>query len=102
MVRRPPTSTLFPYTTLFRSCGCGGGRRSTGGSTRSATPVRRTLTPPRAVAGAGTTSPRPAPRSEEHTSGLQSQFHLVCRLLIERKKKNREKMHQINIRTGHH
>src|SRR5438067_9122838 len=67
MLRRPPTSTLFPYTTLFRS--------------RSAT------------SSSGTPTPRswdccPCPtRSEEHTSELQSRFDLVCRLLLEKKKR---------------
>src|SRR6266481_756665 len=68
MIRRPPRSTLFPYTTLFRS-------------PRSS---------PTASTGAKSTSPSPAAptarRSEEHTSELQSQFHLVCRLLLEKKK----------------
>src|SRR5689334_23443009 len=64
MIRRPPRSTLFPYTTLFRS-------RTTPGS--------RAWAAPRTCA---TCSPS---RSEEHTSELQSQFHLVCRLLLEKK-----------------
>src|SRR5438876_5400935 len=67
MVRRPPRSTLFPYTTLFRSP-----RRADGGAER-----------PRAVAG--NRRPR-VRRSEEHTSELQSPVHLVCRLLLEKKK----------------
>src|SRR5260221_7748227 len=77
MIRRPPRSTLFPYTTLFRSnsppsrCPCNGTcscprRRRSG---RSATPGCR--------------------RSEEHTSELQSHSDLVCRLLLEKKKKQR-------------
>src|SRR5256885_8439021 len=68
MIRRPPRSTLFPYTTLFRSAGAGGQpRRSLDG---------------RALGGA-----RAAPgRSEEHTSELQSPCNLVCRLLLEKKK----------------
>src|SRR3989442_2759640 len=69
MIRRPPRSTLFPYTTLFRSCsaliGC-------------------TACARRSVAAAASESPR---RSEEHTSELQSRPHLVCRLLLEKKKK---------------
>src|SRR5438552_18628745 len=69
MVRPPPRSTLFPYTTLFRS------RRRRRRCSRSGT-WRRTS--PR--------TPRP-PRSEEHTSELQSPDHLVCRLLLEKKKK---------------
>src|SRR6267142_3964791 len=64
MIRRPPRSTLFPYTTLFRS------RR------RPRWPIRR--------AGA---SSGPMPRSEEHTSELQAHVNLVCRLLLEKKKK---------------
>src|SRR2546430_12252897 len=73
MIRRPPRSTLFPYTTLFRSsCGlCRTGRsRSTCG--------------PRRCASRG---PQVDLRSEEHTSELQSQSNLVCRLLLEKKKK---------------
>src|SRR5215475_5157954 len=72
MIRRPPRSTLFPYTTLFRSRRC---RRGRGGPARAA--------PPRAPgpAGRGTTA-----RSEEHTSELQSRENLVCRLLLEKKK----------------
>src|SRR5215813_8001373 len=65
MIRRPPKSTLFPYTTLFRSRRAGPGRRS-----RRSRGSRR----------AG------RPRSEEHTSELQSRPHLVCRLLLEKKK----------------
>src|SRR5438270_3843448 len=65
MIRRPPRSTLFPYTTLFRS--------STGPTATSSS------RPPKALAS------RPAPRSEEHTSELQSQSNLVCRLLLEKK-----------------
>src|SRR2546426_3967096 len=88
MIRRPPRSTLFPYTTLFRSCrsptsicvseaagsGGNGGARATkslGESLRSRS--------------------RRAIRSEEHTSELQSPCNLVCRLLLEKKKKKRKK-----------
>src|SRR5215469_18106989 len=78
MIRRPPRSTLFPYTTLFRpglggqapAAGAGGGRDRP----RFAAPVR--------------TDPRVHPRSEEHTSELQSPRDLVCRLLLEKKKKH--------------
>src|SRR5438270_9002872 len=80
MLRPPPRSTLFPYTTLFRS------RR---GRRRS----RRSL--PRAACAAPAPTPGRCPslfgagaRSEEHTSELQSQSNLVCRLLLEKKKKN--------------
>src|SRR5216684_7601534 len=66
MIRRPPRSTLFPYTTLFRSQ-----------PGHAAGPWRPALCPSRR-------------RSEEHTSELQSRLHLVCRLLLEKKKKKKE------------
>src|SRR5436853_6507509 len=72
MIRRPPRSTLFPYTTLFRS-GIG---RSNRWCSRAGTDQPGG---PRAL--------RHSPRSEEHTSELQSLRHLVCRLLLEKKKK---------------
>src|SRR5690348_17664317 len=74
MIRRPPRSTLFPYTTLFRSSPC-----SRWSSVRSRC-VRCCASALRAPFGA-------THRSEEHTSELQSPVHLVCRLLLERKKK---------------
>src|SRR5438309_7458378 len=70
MIRRPPRSTLFPYTTLFRSPG--------GGLLSSADDIARFE--------AAILADKLAARSEEHTSELQSQFHLVCRLLLEKKK----------------
>src|SRR5260370_32058382 len=73
MIRRPPRSTLFPYTTLFRSPGFGGRRRGHG------RPRAEGLEP--AVRPA-----RKSGRSEEHTSELQSHLNLVCRLLLEKKK----------------
>src|SRR5437899_3599232 len=72
MIRRPPRSTLFPYTTLFRSPAGAAAARDPG----SARPSSR---------------PRPGGRSEEHTSELQSLRHLVCRLLLEKKKKKKKK-----------
>src|SRR5215208_7482986 len=78
MIRRPPSSTLFPYTTLFRPR-LRSPRSSYG---RGRAPGRR---PPRGSPGAA--SPPPGSRSEEHTSELQSRGHLVCRLLLEKKKK---------------
>src|SRR5256885_7148508 len=85
MIRRPPRSTLFPYTTLFRSLGRvrlparlprllsqQGHRRTRGRPARAAAERRR----------------RAAARSEEHTSELQSPCNLVCRLLLEKKKNN--------------
>src|SRR2546422_2616849 len=84
MIRRPPRSTLFPYTTLFRSVEEDGGRVDLrhlgqrlaavqGGAHRVVPRERRLL------------------RSEEHTSELQSRLHLVCRLLLEKKKKRNKK-----------
>src|SRR5438034_2532063 len=70
MIRRPPRSTLFPYTTLFRSFGV------------RARPARPLVRPE-----AGFRSQPGSPRSEEHTSELQSHSDLVCRLLLEKKKK---------------
>src|SRR5256885_15270621 len=75
MIRRPPRSTLFPYTTLFRSCrspGAAGTARPAGRS-----PTGRARRPP---------------RSEEHTSELQSPCNLVCRLLLEKKKKQKKQI----------
>src|SRR5437762_10756537 len=78
MIRRPPRSTLFPYTTLFRSLRPDP-RRS---AARRAARRRPALRPVRAQTGR-----RPGARSEEHTSELQSPMYLVCRLLLEKKKK---------------
>src|SRR5205809_5509569 len=92
MIRRPPRSTLFPYTTLFRS------------------PTRRTApfcpnawrSGPR-IRRAGARDGRSArERSEEHTSELQSRLHLVCRLLLEKKKKKKKKHKQIIIKKNKH
>src|SRR5438105_10494569 len=72
MIRRPPRSTLFPYTTLFRS--------------------RKGRADPAATGtGRDSTGPRLPTRSEEHTSELQSRVDLVCRLLLEKKKKKKNK-----------
>src|SRR5260370_32515567 len=73
MIRRPPRSTLFPYTTLFRSV---------------VKRAKRRIGPEVAVA-ASPTFGLPCGRSEEHTSELQSHLNLVCRLLLEKKKKNK-------------
>src|SRR5688572_32534605 len=102
MVRRPPRSTLFPYTTLFRSpvaalerrvpllgAGLRGGVRAgrfVVGMARAA-PLAGTAR--RLAAGAG--------RSEEHTSELQSQSNLVCRLLLEKKKKPLHNKHRRHL-----
>src|SRR5438067_10477383 len=76
MIRRPPRSTLFPYTTLFRSV-------------ESPAPSPDSLLLIEAEAPA---DQREGERSEEHTSELQSRFDLVCRLLLEKKKKNHNYM----------
>src|SRR5262245_63368079 len=92
MIRRPPRSTLFPYTTLFRSKGF------------VTTPTTSAPSSDARLAMIGTAPvPVPPPRSEEHTSELQSLRHLVCRLLLEKKKKKKIKQHQItktNITTN--
>src|SRR2546430_7998211 len=84
MIRRPPRSTLFPYTTLFRSCRTRAARlRDPTVRCFAATSARLPAAPENRFA------PLPAAlRSEEHTSELQSQSNLVCRLLLEKKKNN--------------
>src|SRR2546422_3961209 len=81
MIRRPPRSTLFPYTTLFRSparlCDDARGRR------------RHERSDPGPAPAPGHPRGDARSRSEEHTSELQSRLHLVCRLLLEKKKKMR-------------
>src|SRR3712207_7681493 len=89
MIRRPPRSTLFPYTTLFRSRGCAPScTRPSTGRPPTPTPGRPAPPwPPRTVARRARRC-SPPERSEEHTSELQSRQYLVCRLLLEKKKKN--------------
>src|SRR3712207_8555396 len=99
MIRRPPRSTLFPYTTLFRSIAAhteGGGATEAEGAAswgiasasaprcREATSPRHCAQPARWSASSAGSGSR---RSEEHTSELQSRQYLVCRLLLEKKKK---------------
>src|SRR2546430_7571656 len=85
MIRRPPRSTLFPYTTLFRSRWGRGESREWLLATAAALSTR----PPSPLPLPAIGSALPKLRSEEHTSELQSQSNLVCRLLLE-KKKNRQ------------
>src|SRR5438876_12275926 len=80
MIRRPPRSTLFPYTTLFRSC-------SSSSKQVSAGPTCLVCSSSRAPSGKDGNPCSACSRSEEHTSELQSPVHLVCRLLLEKKKK---------------
>src|SRR2546430_6630091 len=97
MIRRPPRSTLFPYTTLFRSrrqynppsCDVSSCRLRA----RSSSPSIRARRRPRSRR----TEARPA-RSEEHTSELQSQSNLVCRLLLEKKKKKKHQQPPSTLR----
>src|SRR6266550_7550552 len=83
MIRRPPRSTLFPYTTLFRSAVVGG---------IEAVGAPQLLPRGRIVTGDDV-------RSEEHTSELQSRLHLVCRLLLEKKKKKHRVRHTLKIQS---
>src|SRR5947208_8483505 len=82
MIRRPPRSTLFPYTTLFRSSGLLG-------NTRLQTALHGISRQVVRSGGLACSKQYPRLRSEEHTSELQSPDHLVCRLLLEKKKSNR-------------
>src|SRR5690242_21448581 len=89
MIRRPPRSTLFPYTTLFRSSFVGAGLRAS--RVRSAPRcASMSLYPP--AYSIHRPPPSGAIRSEEHTSELQSHVNLVCRLLLEKKKKKKKKI----------
>src|SRR5947208_8889349 len=83
MIRRPPRSTLFPYTTLFRSSTAARRARVRRGSTAS--PVDRSRRSKALPPARRRTLCRRPSRSEEHTSELQSPDHLVCRLLLEKK-----------------
>src|SRR2546422_4372450 len=88
MIRRPPRSTLFPYTTLFRSPDGVG--------------LKRSRQPARLRARALARRPSVRARSEEHTSELQSRLHLVCRLLLEKKKKKKKLNHMdLNLSRQH-
>src|SRR3712207_7172887 len=84
MIRRPPRSTLFPYTTLFRSLSAAAGITDA----NCAYPVKHTKKLQKATRGRRVAA---RARSEEHTSELQSRQYLVCRLLLEKKKKTTRK-----------
>src|SRR3712207_7105904 len=100
MIRRPPRSTLFPYTTLFRSHARGGdrpGHRRPGaqdaGDEREGEEGHR-LPRGRARPGGARTA---QPRSEEHTSELQSRQYLVCRLLLDKKKVSKNTCNEVHL-----
>src|SRR2546425_8553804 len=95
MIRRPPRSTLFPYTTLFRSVNTPSWRRQ-GWFPR---PRFRPLVEAAGVEPASGSELRGIDRSEEHTSELQSLAYLVCRLLLEKKKKKikKKRLYKISI-----
>src|SRR5260370_31580846 len=90
MIRRPPRSTLFPYTTLFRSSaayGAGGSVVAPALAQRLGLPfLQRVTTTEGQVAGTAPCHERLVARSEEHTSELQSHLNILCRLLLEKKK----------------
>src|SRR2546422_7971115 len=86
MIRRPPRSTLFPYTTLFRSRSATSRPRARPCTGSATTALDSTCAMPTSCLG----------RSEEHTSELQSRLHLVCRLLLEKKKKTKYKLEKID------
>ena len=106
MIRRPPRSTLFPYTTLFRSSVYREVATPSEVAMQSADPPTRRLFaeldglagPRRASTGLAVP---PLPRSEEHTSELQSPCNLVCRLLLEKKKKIKTRIQQTTILVTH-
>src|SRR5262245_64702490 len=97
MIRRPPRSTLFPYTTLFRSSASGrpcSRAVPCSDPSRATAALRSATSKESAPCGCGPCTVR---RSEEHTSELQSLRHLVCRLLLEKKKKKkRQRIHPIS------
>src|SRR2546429_2574153 len=96
MIRRPPRSTLFPYTTLFRSTACCRGWQLWPGFANRKGDHSR-ISSVRSVEAAESSSEVVVSRSEEHTSELQSRLHLVCRLLLEKKKTSRLLRHNSRL-----
>src|SRR5438034_8050705 len=99
MIRRPPTSPLFPYTTLFRSSS-----RPEADAVRRSRPLARrdqyvSVMDKAFVVNVADATARSHSRSEEHTSELQSHSDLVCRLLLEKKKKQKKNSSHTNSRT---
>src|SRR2546427_3228466 len=95
MIRRPPRSTLFPYTTLFRSGRLAHLPALGNARLRTHAPALRPRNDRRAAGGCP--GLRGRGRSEEHTSELQSQSNLVCRLLLEKKKKKKYRIEKLTI-----
>src|SRR5205809_4641841 len=89
MIRRPPRSTLFPYTTLFRSSGCNASASAVRPSERYPSSL---VTRMRRISNSLQVFSSLLSRSEEHTSELQSRLHLVCRLLLEKKKQKESQL----------
>src|SRR5256885_5389728 len=90
MIRRPPRSTLFPYTTLFRSDVTAINGSGVGANSKRSNLVVPATVPRAPVIGTAVSGIAAGPtRSEEHTSELQSPCNIVCRLLLEKKKKNK-------------
>src|SRR5205809_4031120 len=94
MIRRPPRSTLFPYTTLFRSW------EWSKGFCPFLHPFQQQLYYMKKLVASNTLG-RLSARSEEHTSELQSRLHLVCRLLLEKKKKYNYEIHNMSSASKH-
>src|SRR2546427_4474750 len=102
MIRRPPRSTLFPYTTLFRSPFTGKPAQVLEADVRGVAPLVRQARPDLPEAVESVQFRALAKRSEEHTSELQSQSNLVCRLLLEKKKtEQQECIYRYTIQTQH-
>src|SRR3712207_8778410 len=96
MIRRPPRSTLFPYTTLFRSSALWSVKNRNGAVAPHSSPMNSNGT-----CGDSSSSVDAARRSEEHTSELQSRQYLVCRLLLEKKKRRPvEDMPEVKLPVG--
>src|SRR2546430_7978442 len=100
MIRRPPRSTLFPYTTLFRSSGSPTTKLYSVTNCRSV--FRQKTRALHRGQPAGPPKPAEYPRSEEHTSELQSQSNLVCRLLLEKKKKIKNNLQTTQTTPTHY
>src|SRR2546429_1356421 len=102
MIRRPPRSTLFPYTTLFRSTGMPTELPTMTVSEAGVEMEKSTMPTPVRGTVCGLLGSPSKKRSEEHTSELQSRLHLVCRLLLEKKKiaRRRPRRTVLHVQTG--